>query len=185
MESFCAISLTPWFKTNDYLNNSDVSNSDETALKAAAEAVRELDKQTLELEKRGRKRKFSERHHFDQATREAIGKFATVHGNKSAVKKFSKRLGFAVSEATVRNFKRDVQNQIKGGKSLDEVQLPAKKRRPLLLPEIRYNKIMIVSQKRYNLRVYYYVKLQYMTSAVAVSNCRHTCIYMCRPCQES
>ena len=95
MESFFAMLLTRWFKTTDTLKNSDPSNSDETVLKAAAEAVRELDKQTLELEKRGHKRKFSERHHFDQATREAIGKFATVHGNKSAVKKLSKRLGFA------------------------------------------------------------------------------------------
>ena len=49
------MSLTQWFKTTDALNNSDPSNSDETALKAAAEAVRELDKQTLELEKHGRK----------------------------------------------------------------------------------------------------------------------------------
>ena len=88
------------------------------------------------MEKRGRKRKFSERHHFDQATREAIGKFATVHGNKSAVINFSKRLGFAVSKATVWNFKRAVEKQIKGGKSVDEVHLPTKKRRrPLLLPE--------------------------------------------------
>ena len=121
------MSLTQWFKRTDVLNNSNPSNLDEAALNAAAEPVSELDEQTLELEKHGRKRKFSERHHFDRATRKAIGKFATIHGNKSAVKKFSKRLGFAVSEATVRNFKRDVQKQIKGGKSLYEVQLPVKK----------------------------------------------------------
>ena len=120
--------LTWWFKTIDALNNSDPSNLDEAALKAAAEAVRELDKQTLELKRCGRKRKFSKRHHFNRATKEVIGKFATVHGNKSAVKKFSKSLCFAVSKATARNFKQDVQKEIKGGKSLDEVRLPTKKR---------------------------------------------------------
>ena len=66
MESFFAMSLIRWFKTIDALNNSDPSNLDETALKAVAEAVRELENQTLELEKCGRKRKFSECHHFDQ-----------------------------------------------------------------------------------------------------------------------
>ena len=77
---------------------------------------------------------FSECHHFDQATKEAIRKFATVHGNKSAVKIYPIHLGFAVYKATVRNFKQDVQKninvdkQIKGDKSFDNVHLPAKNR---------------------------------------------------------
>ena len=104
-----ALSLTRWFNTSDTLNNSDSSKLDEAALKTAVEAVRELDKQTLELKKRGHKRKICKRHHFYQATKEAIGKFASIHSNKSAVKKFSKHLSFVVYEAAVRIFKRDVQ----------------------------------------------------------------------------
>ena len=53
--------------------------------------------------------KLANAHHFYQATKEAIGKFAAVHSNKSAVKKFSKHLGFVIYESTVRIFKRDVQ----------------------------------------------------------------------------
>ena len=59
-----ALSLTRWFKTSDALNNSDSSKLDEAALKTAVEAVRELDKQTLELKKRGYKRKISKRAPF-------------------------------------------------------------------------------------------------------------------------
>ena len=42
-----------------------------------------------------------------------------------------------MSEATVRNFKREVVKQLKGGKDLDDITIPAKKKRgrPLLLPE--------------------------------------------------
>ena len=87
-------------------------------------------------DEQGRKRKSSERHHYDQATKTAIGKYAQIHSNKRAVQKFSASLGFPVSEATVRNFKREVQKLLSDGQALESIELPERKRgRPLLLPE--------------------------------------------------
>lgn len=114
----------------------DRSSSDKKALMAAAEAVEAVQKEREDLERVGRKRKSSERHHYDQETKTAIGRYAQMHGNKRAVVKFSESLGFSVSEATVCNFKREVVKQLKGGKDLDDITIPARKRgRPLLLPE--------------------------------------------------
>jgi hypothetical protein len=72
------MSLTRWFKPVD---------STEVAAAAA------VDKEYIDLQKRGRgKRKSYERHHFDEETKAEIGKFAAIHGNKKAVDTFSKRL---------------------------------------------------------------------------------------------
>ena len=65
----------------------------------------------------------------------AVGKHALMHGNKSAVKKFSIILGFDVPECTVRNFKRETEKQIKDGKDIHDVQIIVKKRGRSLLPE--------------------------------------------------
>ena len=110
------MSLTHWFKPVD---STEV---------AAAASVAAVDRENIDLQKRGRKRKSHERHHFDEATKAEIGKFAAILGNKRAVDTFSKRLKFALSEATLRNFKREVLKQLKDGKTLDEVELPAKKK---------------------------------------------------------
>ena len=53
--------------------------------------------------------------------------YATINGNKKAVEKFSKELGFSVSEATVRNFKQAVAHQLEEGKDIES--LPTKKRK--------------------------------------------------------
>ena len=94
------------------------------------------EQEELHVRTRGRKRKSSERHRYDDATRTAIGKYAQTNGNKRAVEKFSASLGYTVSEATVRNFKREVLKRLKEGSDLESIIIPAKKRgRPLLLPE--------------------------------------------------
>ena len=121
-----------------YLKNksSDQPASDQIALRGAAECVEALQTQQDELKQKGRKRKSSERHHYDQATKTAIGKYAKIHCNKRAVQKCSASLGFPVSEATVRNFKREVQKLLSDGQALESIELPERKRgRPLLLPE--------------------------------------------------
>ena len=50
--------------------------------------------------------------------------------------KYSKELGFELPEATVRNFKRELGQQLKSGKDYVELDIPNRKRgrRPLLLP---------------------------------------------------
>ena len=54
---------------------------------------------------KGRKRKGTATHHCTVAVLTAIGKHALQFGNKSAVEKHSKELGFELPEATLRNFK--------------------------------------------------------------------------------
>ena len=46
---------------------------------------------------------------------------------------FSESLGYAVSEATVRNFKREIHKQVREGN--DSKCIAHKRGRPLLLPE--------------------------------------------------
>ena len=74
------------------------TNSDNSALESARQFVEAVDKADIELKSRGRKRKSSERHVYDESTKTAIGKHALMHGNKSAVKKFSITLGFDVPD---------------------------------------------------------------------------------------
>ena len=89
-----------------------------------------------ELERKGRKRKSSKRHHYDPATKTVIGKYVLINANKRAVQKFSASLGFAVSEVTVCNFKREIDQQLREGKEMEDIAIPARKRgHPLLLPE--------------------------------------------------
>ena len=76
----------------------------------------------------GRKGRKSRKRHLRRRTKTAIGKYATINGNKSAVEKFSISLGFPVSEATVRNFKREVLQQLKEGKDMDKIAIQLKKK---------------------------------------------------------
>jgi len=94
------MSLHKWF-------SKESGSYDNGAFKAAEKAV-----QAIESQQKGKKRKSTERHCYDQATKTAIGKYAIINGNKRTVEKFSKELGFAISEATVRNFKRVVSQQL-------------------------------------------------------------------------
>ena len=108
--------------------SSTATDQEAVLLHAAEDAEAVVDKENLDREKRGRKRKSSERHHYDQATKVEIGKYAVIHGNKSTVQRFSQRLGYALSEATVRNFKPEVQKQLEGGKALEDVEFPVNKK---------------------------------------------------------
>ena len=89
-----AMSLINWLRRSS-------SSSDKGVLAAAVEAVQPIQEQT-NLQARGCKRKSSERHANDEATRTAIGKYAQLHGSTRAVEKFSASLGYNLSEATVR-----------------------------------------------------------------------------------
>ena len=123
------MSLRRWIASGE-------ASSDQRAMVEASRCVEQVTEVQLEASQKGRKRKFSERHHYDQSTRTAIGKYALINGNKRAVEKFSASLGFSVSEATVRNFKRAVQSLLSNGESLCSIEVPERKQgRPLLLPE--------------------------------------------------
>ena len=52
----------------------------------------------------GKKRTRGEYHNYELCAK--IAKYACENSNKSAVDKFSAQLGYSLSEATVRNFKR-------------------------------------------------------------------------------
>ena len=122
------MSLYRWFKASD-------EGDDEAALTSAKRFVDASQKESLELARRGRKRKATERHHYDKESKTAIGKHALRYGNRSAVEMFSKSLGFEVPEATVRNFKRELEKQVKEGKRFEDTHINSKKRgRHLLLP---------------------------------------------------
>ena len=74
------------------------------------------EREAVSLAARGRKRKSSKQHHYEEAVKTEIGKHAIKYGNKSAVEKFSKLLGSPVPEPTVRNFKRELEKQVQGAK---------------------------------------------------------------------
>ena len=80
-------------------NSDDCSSgpSEEGCMGAAAKSVEALDQQGIDLGA-NRRRKSRKRNFYDEQTKTAIGKYATINGNKSAVEKFSKSLGFPVSE---------------------------------------------------------------------------------------
>ena len=83
------------------------------------------------------KRKRSQYHHYDADLRAKIAKYACENGNKSTVDKFSIELGYDLSEATVRNFKRTYLSKLKVVGDADAItSLPhAALGRPLLIGE--------------------------------------------------
>uniref|UniRef100_A0A1X7UU83 Uncharacterized protein n=1 Tax=Amphimedon queenslandica TaxID=400682 RepID=A0A1X7UU83_AMPQE len=74
----------------------DTSDGDESTSSANSEVIRALAKS---------KRKKGEYHHYYGPTCLKIAKYASVNGNKAAVRKFFTHFGYEISEATVRNFK--------------------------------------------------------------------------------
>ena len=101
--------------------------------KAAAEAVIMAGKDEIA----GRKRKRASTAWYDADVKTKMAKHALIFGNKSAVEKFSKELGHRVPEATVRNYKRNLQAQLKEGKNMEDISVMATSSpgRPLLLPK--------------------------------------------------
>ena len=103
------MSLRKWINSS-----SKASTSDERALEAASKAVKEVRKEQNELSEKGRK---------------------TTNGNKKVLEKFTEYFGFPVSEATVRNYKREMQKLLKEEQDLESIEVPTRKRgRPFLLP---------------------------------------------------
>ena len=73
---------------------------------------------------------------YEEDVKTKIGKHALVYGNKSAVEKFSRELKHRFPEVTVRNFKRNLKEQMERGKEYDEIRVKSSgpRWRPLLLP---------------------------------------------------
>ena len=103
-------------------------------------------------------RKRGQYHHYDGELRAKIAKYACENGNKSAVTKFSDSLGYSLSEATVRNFKRTYLSKLKVTRDADAItSLPhATLGRPLLIGE-------------FDDQVYEYIK--HLRAAGGIVNC--------------
>ena len=89
-----------------------------------------------ELERCDKKKRVrGEYDHYTAETRAKIAKYACESGNKVVIKKHSMELGHAVSEGTVRNFKRKYLEQLKSVGDPDRINsLPsAAVGRPLLI----------------------------------------------------
>ena len=81
------------------------------------------------------KRKRGEYHHYSVELWAKVAKYTCEFGNKAAVNKYSTELGYTVSEATVRNFKRAYLERLKSTPDPDTItSLPtAAHGRPLLI----------------------------------------------------
>ena len=103
-------------------------------------------------------RKRGQYHHYVGELRAKIAKYACENGNKSAVTKFSDALGYSLSEATVRKFKRTYLSKLKVTGDADAItSLPhATLGRPLLIGE-------------FDDQVYEYVK--HLRAAGGIVNC--------------
>lgn len=82
-------------------------------------------------------RKRGSYHHYDDETRAKIAKYSCECGNKAAVDKFTKELGFVVTESSVRNMKKAYLAKLRKEKDPDRItSLPHGARgRPLMLLE--------------------------------------------------
>lgn len=96
------------------------------------------------------KRKRGQYHRYDPDVRVKIAKYACENGNKSAVDRFSSELGFNVSEATVRNFKRVYLSKLKAGNDPDSItSFPDRALgRPLLIGEFDHEVFEYIKQLR-------------------------------------
>ena len=82
-------------------------------------------------------RKRGSYHHYDDDTRAKIVKYSCECGNKAAVDKFTKELGFVVTESSVRNMKKTYLAKLRKEKDPGRItSLPQEARwRPLMLLE--------------------------------------------------
>ena len=84
-------------------------------------------------------------HTYNDRLRADIGKYAAENGNIAAVRKYSKLLGHAVPESTVRGFKKRYQNKLEETKE-PVTSLPhASKGRPLKLGRVSISIILFSS----------------------------------------
>ena len=97
-----------------------------------------------------KKRKRGQYHRYDPELRVKIAKYACENGNKSTVERFSSQLGFSVSEATVRNFKRVYLSKLKAGSDPDSItSFPDRALgRPLLIGEFDQQVFEYIKQLR-------------------------------------
>ena len=107
------MSLHRWLKPFDAPAISTLPQAEGSTSTAAAnrEVIRALNK----------KRKRGQYHRYDPELRVKIAKYSCEHGNKSTVELFSNKLGFKVSEGTVRNFKRVYLTKVKTGSDPDSI----------------------------------------------------------------
>ena len=112
-----------------WLHGSSSSELEENEDGAMAAANREVEKVKQVLRKRGRY------HHYDDETCVKIAKYSCECGNKAAADKFTKELGFLVTESTVRNMKKSYLSILRKEKDPARIRsLPhGSRRRPLML----------------------------------------------------
>ena len=73
-------------------------------------------------------------HEYDADVKTKIGQHTLTFGNKNAAEKFSRKLGHPVQEATVRNYMRTLQQQLKSGSNYGKLKIVPLCRGPPLLP---------------------------------------------------
>lgn len=113
-------------------STSGASGSSKTSVGQSQDEVIE---EEIAKEQQRSSRKRGKYESYDESFRYKVGRYAAEHGNKWALNKFKRKDGQCLSEATVRNFKRQYLEQIKSGKDLDQAILPKKQQgRPKLLP---------------------------------------------------
>ena len=112
-----------------WLHGSSSLELEENENGATATANREVEKVKQVRRKRGRY------HHYDDETRVKIAKCSCECGNKAAADKFTKELGFLVTESTVRNMKKSYLSILRKEKDPERIcSLPHGARgRPLML----------------------------------------------------
>ena len=128
-------SLYSWLQSQDKESMPLLPATTDPCTSAANEEVEEV------LKKKRRKR--GKYNHYEPELRAKIAKHACLHGNNSAVVKYSKDLGHFVSESSVRNIKKAYLSKVKTVKDLNNIiSLPhATLGRPLLLGEVIDSKV--------------------------------------------
>ena len=126
------MSIYRWLATSKSSTATSLSfltQGDATTDTANRKAVEVLDESTEWKRKRG------QYHHYSGELRAKIAKYACENGNKATLGKFSVELGYVLSEATVRNYKRKYIEKLKATPNPDDVtSLPhATLGRPLLI----------------------------------------------------
>ena len=106
----------------------------------------------------GKKRVRGQYHHYDAELRAKIAKYACENGNKSTVDKFSAQLGYSLSEATVRNFKRTYLARLRAEGDADAITT---------LPHHALGRPLLIGE--FDAQVYEYIKQ--LRAAGGIVNC--------------
>ena len=112
-------------------------------LPAATDPCTSAANEEVEVVLKKKRRKRGKYNYYEPEVRAKIAKHACLHGNNSAIVKYSKDLGHSVSESSVRNIKKVYLNKLKTVQDPNDiVSLPhATQGRPLLLGELVDSKV--------------------------------------------